>query len=167
MTLPMLVFAGLVFLVGIPAAFRSRTAGALVAAYLAVQGLWMATGTALPALALFWIDAACIAAICTRAPVRDCYRGGANLFACLLWLERSWGDRIVLACFPLAWWVYAFDGSDWWALYAISLLQLLVASGEALHLQITRRGPSAAMTDDDRPSGGAEFAMAGRRWGGG
>ena len=168
MTAPQIIFAAIVFLVGIPAAFHNRTAGALVAAYLAVQAIWLWTGAELPALLLFWIDLACVAAICTRRPVRACYQEGAlDLAACLLWKERTWCDRVVLACFPAVWWFYVFDGAPWWPLYWLSLAQLIVASGEGLRTYSTRRGPSAAPIEDERPPGGVEFAWAGRKAGGG
>lgn len=169
MTGPMLLQALAVFLIGVPAAFVSRTAGALVLAYLAVQGLWMATGVALDEVVLLWIDLACVAAICTRPPVIDCYRGTdlAPLFACLLWRERTGADRFVLACFVPTWAAYVFLPDTWWPCWVLSLAQLFAASGEALHDQITRRGPSAALTEDERPPGGVLFAAAGSMRGGG
>lgn len=166
MTGPMLFMAGVVFLIGIPAAFFSRTVAALVVAYLIVQGLWMATGAVLSSMLLFWIDIACIAAICTRPPAKECYPDWP-LPLCLLWLERSWCDRIVLVGFPAAWWVYAFEDAAWWPLYFISLVQLLVASGEALHSIITRRVSDETPAEDEEPHGDARFVILGSSLGGG
>lgn len=166
MTLAQLVMAGLVFLVALPAAFYNRTAGALVGAYLLVQGVWLATGEALPAFALFYIDLLCLAAIYTRPeiahPFCRCASGAYRSFQrqlCGLWLERSLCDRFVIACFPAAWYFYG-TADPWWPLYWISIAQLLAASGEGLQHFLRRRAANAAPGAPDQRSG-AEFAWAG------
>ena len=164
MTTPEIIFAAVVFLVGIPSAFRNLTAAALVVAYVAVQGVYEWTGQALLIRELVCIDLGVIAAVYCKQPAYDCfpYRSFSHQLACL-WLERSWADRIILSLFPAAWYFYgvADPSLQWWGLYAVSLAQFAAAGWEALNSFLSSREANADQSDAPESPPGAEFAGAG------
>jgi hypothetical protein len=165
-----LIFAAVVFLVGIPAAFRNATAAMLVVAYFVVQFMYAMTGEPLQVRELLAVDFAIIATIYAKPDIPHpfCREGvryrSLSCHLAAFWLEKSTWDRIVLGCFPLMWWAYFFAPSphvQWWVLWGASLAQFLAAGSESLTKHISTREAKRGRSDVPETPPGAEFANAG------
>jgi len=169
-TLPQILFAAVVFLIGIPAATRNLTAAALVLAYFVVETLYRIGGRVLEPHELACIDLAVMALIyCkTDIPHRRC-RDAAGRYRdswgqlCAFWFERSAWDRAVLALFPVAWAFYAADPwTQWWGMYFVALAQILAAGAETFeNMRAERAANALGRQAPDPPSSGVEFALSG------
>lgn len=146
--------------VGIPAAFRNPTALFLVASWAFGQGVWMATGINLPLKAYFIADLTVIALIYAKTIARlgpKEYTSVSEQLKCLL-TDLPWWDRIIVGLFVAGCWpAYGLTMDEWtrWhLLWAITILQFLLAGGEAL---TSRRGAKRAIpVEPDRPTGGLQ-----------
>lgn len=171
MTFPDYLYLAVVLLVGVPAAVRvaggrlylgNATAAALVASYVAAQGLWLATGLAFEARISLLIDLTVIAAIYCKAPAHDCwpYQDWGHQL-CAAWFERSLWDRIVIVIFPAMWLVYLSPLSPnaaFYGLYWLAIAQFLAAGGEALQPYLNARSAKAGSAPDS--SAGLEFSWS-------
>lgn len=143
-----LLYAAVVVLVGLPAAFRNWTAAALVLSYVFMQGSYYGLGIVYPPIVSFLVDLTVIAVIYAKWPCCDLfpYRTlRAQFMAC--WLERSFWDRVVLVLFPVGWACYAWSADPWWSLYWISLAQLLAAGMEAFETYRSRTAKRVTAPD--------------------
>lgn len=154
MTWPELVILGVVLLVGVPASFRNPTAAALVASWAFGQGVWLATGDNLPLRAYVMTDIAVLVVVaCKPLKFRGPYTSIRRQFRGVF-IERSAWDRIVIAIFPVMWALYVLTVGDkfkWYALWALAIIQILAAGGEALQSWLAARKANAgqaAATDD-------------------
>lgn len=152
-----LIYAAAVVLIGLPAALRNWTAAALVLAYVFMQGSYYGLGLVYPPIVSFLTDLTVIAMIYVKPPARDLwpYENRRQQLAAL-WLERSFWDRLIITLFPVGWIFYAFATAPWWALYWISLAQLIPAGMEAFETHSTRTAKRASAPDP--PSSGFLFA---------
>lgn len=149
MTLPEVIFLVAVILVGIPAARFNLTAVGLVASYGISQLYYWATGDGLTIPALLLADYTVIVLITAKPDAVDCPYTGIVAQICALWGERSREDKLILLIFPLVWLLYAIDISafyQWWALWWLALLQLLIAAHESYSTwqqrnDVTHAGP--------------------------
>lgn len=129
---------GIVAFVGFPAALRNPTAAMLVMAWLAGEFLWLVTGESLALSTYFMTDVAVIALIYAKT-IRHV---GAKTYPTLrrqLWcliFDLSVWDRWIVGLFLLgAWPIYILalhPYYKWWLLYAIVILQFLLAGAEAI-----------------------------------
>lgn len=117
MSIPELAFFAVVLLVGLPAAFFSRTALALSASWGIQEAVYLATGHGIETLTAFALDYSVLLVIFT------CPSG------------RGRHDWAVAAVFPVMWavhWLVADAWQRYWALWWLALAQLLVAGAGAL-----------------------------------
>ncbi len=123
-------------LIGVPSAWRNPTAAALVGAWVFSKALFLATGDGLAVNFYVFPDIAALAIILAKPEY--CFRGYDRSwwmeFKCIL-LERSPSDRAVMLLFPVLWWGYVADISEYsryFVLWGASILQVLFASAESL-----------------------------------
>src|SRR5687767_2352409 len=113
MTAPEIIFACVVVLVGLPSAWRNVTAAALVASWAAGQAVWLFSGDSLPLRFYMMADLAVLAVIFCKPTPYSPYRGFGHQL-CLMWLERSLWDRVVITIFGLMWLTYSLPISDYY-----------------------------------------------------
>lgn len=162
MSTPELVMFAVVLLVGFPAAWRNLTAGALVGAYLLVQGAW-AMGVVLDYGMMFMVDFTVVVVIFAKAIMRCEDEKLLNCGA-----HTTTADRFILAIFGLMWFVYVLKVDEfqrWWLLYLFATAQFLIAGAESLfewrRARVLQAGP------DSPSSGSYRVALAGASWGNG
>lgn len=155
-----------VLFVGLPAAIRNPTAALLVASWALGQGTWLLTGDNLPLRVYFLADVTVIAGIYAKTIVRcrgKVYRNTADQLRCMVTDLTVW-DRWIVAifvggCWPL--YVLALDPwAQWYALWALTIAQFLIAGGEAVISW--REAKRAVHAEPWRPPG--LHRMAGRRY---
>lgn len=154
-----------VVLVLLPAAFKNFTAFALLLVYALLQLLWFTSSQQqeLPRFALWLTDITVLAMLYMKQPAYDCFpypSRWAQLFA--MWLERSWCDRVVIACFVAAIWpayIWLEGATYYWVLFWATLAQYLAAACEAL---LSWRSAKAPVEADRPPSTSAPTSFS---WG--
>jgi hypothetical protein len=153
MTLPAAVMDAVVVLVAFPAAFRNRTALALVLSWLVQYLALLLSGEFLPPMGGVILDYFVLITILTKPEVRDCspYPTLAHQFWALV-CERSWNDSAVAVIFPLMWLSHLLldDYHSWWARWWLALAQFLVAGVEAIG-PLLRHAISARRRDRQEP----------------
>jgi hypothetical protein len=150
MTLPHILMWVVALVVGLPAAWKNPTAGALVLCWVFSEGLFWLTGNNLAVAYYAYPDAFVIAIIFAKPAHCDLDPPGLlGEIKCLL-LERSPCDRIIMLSYPLVWILYAAEISDyskWWSLWVIAVAQFFVAAWEPLskllrhHAEVTENEP--------------------------
>lgn len=133
----MAVFAVAVsFLVG-----KKATAGALAVAWLFGEVVYQITGDSLAVQFYLYPDIFVLAVIFAQA-------------------RQSLADWAVVALYPAAWTFYVADidpSSKWWALYYITLAQLLIAAADSF---LAYRREHRAVSDRPATPTGGEFSLA-------
>ena len=154
MTWSEVLILGIVLFVGVPAAFRNPTAAALVASWAFGQAIWLTTGDNLPLKAYVMADITVLAVIiCKPCLFRGPYRDWLHQLRCIF-DERTIWDRFIIVSFPVMWGLYVIEVDDkfkWYALWALAIIQLLAAGGEALQSWLAARKANAgqvAATED-------------------
>jgi hypothetical protein len=139
----------------LPAALKNFTAFGLLLVYAGVQSTYYLTGASPPMVVQWLCDITVLAMIYMKPPSYDCfpYRSVWHLL-CAVWLERSWCDRVIIACFVAGLWpAYLLldptSATYWWTLYWLSLTQYLVAAYAAL---FNWRSAKASSSETDNPS---------------
>ena len=146
MSLPQAILWAIVLVVGLPSSWWNPTAGALVLCWVFSEGLFWLTGNNLAVAYYAYPDVFVIAVIFAKRA--HCDLDPHDMFGeikCLL-LERSPCDRIILLSYPVCWWLYAADISDyskWWSLWIIAIAQFLVAAWEPLSKPLRRHAEAA------------------------
>jgi hypothetical protein len=123
MSAPAIFLWAIVFVVGVPSAWRNPTAGALVLAKIAGWVIYHLTGNNLPTEYYPYVDAFVIAIIFSKPECRAS------------WCSPS--DKIVLLIFALMWVIYVAPMDAfyrWWLLYTGVVFQFLFASAESLEI---------------------------------
>jgi hypothetical protein len=155
-----------VVLLTLPAAARNLTAAGLVASYALGTGAWLLTHQVFSLRVCLLIDMTVLAAIYAKRPAFDC-RPYEHEFhrLCAFWLELSYWDRIVVACFGGMWLSYALplsDSTSWWALFYLALAQFAAAGMESLQDYLAVRSAKADHLKPD-PSSGPDLLAGARR----
>lgn len=135
--MPHLIMWLTVIAVGIPSAWRNPTAFALTFSWLAGEAAWLTTGNNFPLSVYFMADIAVISVIYAKT-IRRCgpkvYPSLRDQLRCLVTDPTIW-DRLIVAIFLLgAWPLYVLSVSPlfkWWGLWALAILQFLLAFAEA------------------------------------
>lgn len=150
--------------IGFPAAFRNPTSAALVLAWLVPEILYQFTGDSLPLRLYFCADIFVLAAILAKATVRE----GCRTYPTLrqqthcAWKAITPWDRLIAGGFILAAWPLYVAQIDplpkWYALWAIIILQFLVAAGDAAF----SLGERKRRVMSDTPGGPPGLAFAAR-----
>lgn len=141
-----------VLAVGLSSAWRNPTAFALVFAWLTAEAVSLATGDSLPLATSFKVDVAVIAVILAKAIVSEGCRSYPSLRAQLKcgWQALTACDRLIIGLYLFgAWPIYVSTLHPyyvWWSLWAITIVQFLLAGTEALLRSVsvgkTKRGSS-------------------------
>jgi hypothetical protein len=136
MSTPHLIMWAVVFAVALLAR-RNATAIALIASWMIGETAWLITGNNLPLSAYFMADLAVISVIYAKM-IR---RVGAKQYSTLwlqckcMFLDLAICDRWIVAIFLLgAWPLYVANIHpyyQWWALWALTISQFLLAGAEA------------------------------------
>lgn len=162
MTWPHMAMYAVVFGIGIPAALRNLTALALALSWLVGETAWMMTGNNLPLSTYFMADVAVIALVYAKTIRRVGTKTYPTLWRQLYCLAADltvW-DRWIVGVFILgAWPLYALavdPWQKWYSLWALCILQFLLAGAEAI--QSFRHSVKARAASD--PQGGG-LALAG------
>lgn len=141
------------------AASRNFTALGLLLAYFFVLIAGLASAEPIPLIAVWLCDMTVLAMIYMKPPAHDCYpyKGWLLMLRCVLWTERSWPDRVIIASFIAGVWptYWLLTGAVyWWALYWLAVLQYLAASLEAF---LSWRSAKASPVEADEPSSSASL----------
>jgi hypothetical protein len=109
-------------------------------------------------------DFAVLTVIYSKDDWRDCSPySGLRHQLCALWLERSPWDRAIIALFPVVWLLYfpiVNPFTQYWMLWSLGLIQLMLAGREALDPWLERRKRRAVSVEPPPPN--SEFHAA---WG--
>ena len=164
MTPPHLFMTLVVVFLAFPAAFRNRTAGALVGSWCVQELTWLLSGQFIPQMGGVILDYFILVVVFTKPEVRDCspYRTIWHqflAFAC----ERSWNDVVVIAIFPLMWLSHIAldDYYGWWARWWLALAQFLVAGAEALGPLLHRGIVAFRQRSSEPPPDAMRMGLAG------
>lgn len=148
--------------IGLPAALRNPTAGALVAAWALGEATWLLTGNSLPLNVYFMADIAVLAVMCVKAIMKEGSRTYPTMKAQLaaFWRALTLWDKLIAGGYIFAAWpVYVIAMHDyyrWWALYWIVVAQILLAGCEAIQSWLgVRKGRVMS-----KPPGGSGLAYA-------
>lgn len=134
MSIPELILTTVVLVVGLPAAWKNPTAGALVLCWVFAETLYLFTGNGMSVQYYLFPDLFVIAVIFSK-PAVYCINHTEHiwdLIKCAI-LELSVPDRIVLAMFPILWLVYTSDVSpyhQYWLMWWLSIAQFIAAGFE-------------------------------------
>ena len=157
---------GVVAVVGLPSARRNPTAAALVCAWLISEILYLATGNGL-AVEYYTLPDIIVLSVILCKP-EHCYieyESAWHQLKCLL-LERSPGDRIIICTYPLCWFLYVADLSDfnrYWGLWLLAVAQLLAAGWDAFPHPFRRHAETMNRPPD--PSGPLLVVCPAGGWG--
>lgn len=160
MTWPALVMYAVVLLVGVPAMVRNPTAFGLVISWSIAEGLWYMTGDNLPLDFYFIADLTVIAIVYAKtisARPGKVYASGWHQLKCMV-TDLTRCDRAIVALFLFgAWPVYVLNigaWEKWFLLWAVTILQFLIAGYEAASDLIASRAANAGSRKPDIPSPG-------------
>jgi len=150
---------------GLLAAVRNPTSGALAAGWLANEVYWMSTGSNFSTSLSFCADITVLAVIGIKATVREGCRTYPTMRLQMIcfWRAVTLWDKLVAGGYIFAWGVYVSNLHPYyayWALFWIFLAQLLFADAETLHSLL---GRNERRVMPNRPPGGLAFAGDGGR----
>lgn len=152
--LPEIFIWAVVFVIGVPSAWRNPTAAALVISWIFGELVYLFSGNNLPVDFYLYPDILVLAVIMAKPEACNLrpYRNVWHQLSCVL-LERSPADRMVMLIFPVMWAFYV-SGLDpyyvWWTLYGLVILQFLFASSESVEKFWRSRGqPNPPPVSDD------------------
>lgn len=151
--------------VGLLAARYNLTAAMLCVSWITGEAIWLATGDNLPLGAYFMADVLVVTAIYAKA-IYHCgpktYPRLAAQLKCMFEELTKW-DRGVVAIFLLGMWpLYILNLHPyykWWGLYALVIIQFLLACAEAALSFLTQRKALPA----PKPKGNGFARVAGMR----
>lgn len=152
--LPEIIIWTIVFVVGVPSAWRNPTAAALVISWIFGELAYIFTGDNLPINFYLYPDIFTLAVIMAKPEACNLrpYQSTLHQLKCLL-LERSPSDRMVMLIFPLMWTIYVSGLHPyyvWWLLWSLVILQFLFASAESIEKFWRSRGqPNPPPVSDD------------------
>jgi hypothetical protein len=141
-----------VLVVGMPAAWRNPTAGALVLCWVFSEGLYTLTGNGLAVQYFAYPDIFVLAVIMAKPEYCNLqpYRSTLHQLKCIL-LERSPSDRFIMLSYPVAWYFYVTDIQPYYQYYALwwlAIAQFLAAGWEPVskffrrHAETMNRPPA-------------------------
>lgn len=152
--LPEIIIWAVVFVIGVPSAWRNPTAAALVISWIFGELVYLFTGDNLPINFYLYPDIFVLAVIMAKPEACNLrpYINVWHQLKCLL-LERSPSDRFVMAIFPVMWAIYVSGLQPyytWWLLWSLVILQFLFASAESIEKFWRSRGqPNPPPVSDD------------------
>lgn len=152
-------------LFGVPSAFRTPVAGALVLAWIFGEFVVAMSGDNLPLMAYALSNTFVILIILFHS-ARDCqpYCTFRHQLWAGMWLERYAEDRVLLWLFPVLWALYLAPLDDyykWWSLYYIILFRFLLVG--AVTAKVAACWLRARLTASQSPPAGLQLqALWGR-----